>query len=151
LTDISWRTQSIGIAQGKTGKSLNIPISGQICNAVSDYILNGRPKTDYTNVFLRSRAPYTAFDNGRSLGQILDRACNRAGVEKKMGRRFHSLRRTFGAWLAAEETQITTIAQMLGHAEMDSSVPYLSFNDSQMYSCAMGFSEIPLKGGIYDE
>ena len=149
LTDINWRTQSIGIAQGKTGKSLSIPISGQICNAVSDYILNGRPKTDYANVFLRSRAPYTAFDNGRSLGQILDRVCNRAGVEKKMGRRFHSLRRTFGTWLAAEEIQITTIAQMLGHAEIDSSTPYLSFNDARMYSCAMGFSDIPLKGGIY--
>jgi integrase len=151
LTDINWRTQSIGIAQGKTGKPLIIPISGQICNAVSDYILNGRPKTDYSNVFLRSRAPYTAFDNGRSLGQILDRACDRAGIEKKTGRRFHSLRRTFGTWLAAEEIQITTIAQMLGHAEMDSSAPYLSFNDAQMHSCAMGFSDIPLKGGIYGE
>ena len=151
LTDVNWKTQSIGIVQGKTGKSLSIPISGQICNAVSDYILNGRPHTDYTNVFLRSRAPYTAFDNGKTLGQILDRACNRAGVEKKMGRRFHSLRRTFGTWLAAEEIQITTIAQMLGHVEMDSSAPYLSFNDAQMYSCAMGFSDIPLKGGIYGE
>ena len=151
LTDINWRTQSISIVQGKTGKSLSIPISGQICNAISDYILNGRPETDCANVFLRSHAPYTAFDKGRSLGQILDRACNRAEVEKKMGRRFHSLRRTFGTWLAAEEIQITTIAQMLGHAEMDSSAPYLSFNDAQMYSCAMGFSDIPLKGGIYGE
>ena len=151
LTEIDWKTQSIGIVQGKTGKFLNTPISGQICNAVSDYILNGRPQTDYANVFLRSRAPYTAFNNGKSLGQILDRACNRAGIEKKTGRRFHSLRRTFGTWLAAEEIQITTIAQMLGHAEMDSSAPYLSFNDTQMYSCAMGFSDIPLKGGIYGE
>ena len=151
LLEINWRTQSINIVQSKTGKPLSIPISGQICNAVSDYILNGRPKADCANVFLRSRAPYIAFDKGRSLGQILDRVCSRAGVEKKTGRRFHSLRRTFGTWLAAEEIQITTIAQMLGHAEMDSSMPYLSFNDTQMYSCAMGLSDIPLKGGIYGE
>ena len=151
LTDIDWKSQSINIVQGKTEKSLKLPINGQICNAISDYILNSRPKTDYTNVFLSTRVPYVAFEEGRSLGQMLNRACSRAGVEKKRGRRFHSLRRTFGTWLAAEEIQITTIAQMLGHVKMDSSVPYLSFNDTQMYSCALGFDEIPLKGGIYCE
>lgn len=151
LSDIDWKAQSVSIVQGKTEKALRMPISGQICNALSDYILNGRPKADSTNIFLRSRAPFDAFEKGRPLGQILDRACDKAGVEKKKGRRFHSLRRTFGTWLAAEEIQITTIAQMLGHTEMNSSVPYLSFNDTQMFSCAMGFSDIPLKGGVYNE
>lgn len=149
LADIDWKSQSISIVQGKTENSLKIPLNGQICNAISDYILNSRPKTDYANVFLSACAPLVAFKDGRPLGQILDRACSRARVEKKKGRRFHSLRRTFGTWLAAEEIQITTIAQMLGHIKLDSSVPYLSFNDTQMYSCAMGFGEIPLKGGIY--
>jgi site-specific recombinase XerD len=151
LIDIDWRSQTISIVQGKTGKPLRMPISGQVCNAISDYILHGRPKVDCANVFLRSRPPFMAFNDGRPLGQILDRACNKAEIEKKMGRRFHSLRRTFGTWLAAEEIQITTIAQMLGHAEIDSSAPYLSFNDAQMNSCAMGFGDIPLKGGVYGE
>jgi integrase len=102
-------------------------------------------------VFLRTRAPFAAFEQGRPLGQILDRVCNKTGIEKKKGRRFHSLRRTFGVWLATEETPITTISQMLGHVETDSSVPYLSFNDTQIYFCAMGFDDIPLKGGIYCE
>jgi integrase len=151
VTDINWKSQSISIMQGKTGKPLTMPISGQICNAISDYILNGRPEVESANVFLRDRVPYSAFSRGGPLGQILDRICCKAGVEKKHGRRFHSLRRTFGTWLAQEEIPITTIAQMLGHVEMDSSVPYLSFNDNQMRSCAMGFVDIPLKGGVYGE
>jgi integrase len=80
---------------------------------------------------------------------MLEHACNRAGVEKKNGRSFHSLRRTFGTWLAAGEVELTMISQMLGQVRMNSSKPYLSFNDTQMLSCAMGFDDIPLKGGAY--
>ena len=149
LTDIDWKSQTIRIIQSKTGKALSVSINGQICNAVADYILNDRPKTDCQNIFVRSRAPFVALSRGGSMGQIIDRICEKAGVEKKENRSFHSLRRTFGTWLSAEEVPVTTIAQMLGHAEMDSSKPYLSFNDAQIYSCAMGFEEIPVKGGVY--
>jgi len=150
-TDIDWKQKTISIVQGKTEKPVIIPISGQICNALSDYILSGRPKSDCTNVFLRSRLPYIAFKGGVTLGKIIDRGCARAGIEKKKGRSFHSLRRTFGTWLAAEEVQLTMIFQMLGQERMDSSKPYLSFNDAQISSCAMGFDDIPLKGGVYGE
>ena len=151
LTDIDWKSQTVSMVQAKTGVPLRMPISGQVCNAISNYILNGRPKTDCANIFLRGCAPFVAFSRGSRLGQILDRACGKAGIEKKKGRGFHSLRRTFGTWLAAEEIPITTIAQMFGHAELDSGVPYLSFNDIQMRSCAMGFEDIPVRGGIYYE
>ena len=149
LQDIDWKARTISIVQGKTQNFLRLPISGQICNAVSDYILNGRPKADCTNVFLRVRAPFVAFNSGAQLGKILERICIKAGIEKKKGRSFHSLRRTFGTWLAAEEVQLTMIFQMLGQEHMDSSKPYLSFNDTQIFSCAMGFGDIPLKGGVY--
>lgn len=151
LADIDWRAQSIRIVQGKTKKAVYMPISGQICNAISDYILHGRPKADCDNVFLRALAPFISFSRGNALGAILARRCAEVGVEKKPGRHFHSLRRTFGTWLAAEEVQITTIAQMLGHADLSSSKPYLSFNDAQLSLCAMGFDDIPLKGGVYVE
>ena len=137
--------------QSKTQKPLHIPINGQICNAVSDYILHSRPKVDCPNVFVHTRAPYIAFDKGEALGELFDRACKKAGIEKKARRSFHSLRRTFGTWLAAEEVQLAMIFQMLGQENMDSSKPYLSFNDTQISSCAMGFEDIPLKGGVYSE
>ena len=151
LTDIDWKAKSINIVQSKTARPLIVPISGQLCNAISDYILHGRPKTSCDNVFLRTNAPYIAFSDGRQLGQIVRKICTDAGIDKKPGRLFHSLRRTFGTWLAVEEIPITTISQMLGHIEINSSKPYLSFNDTQIFSCAMGFDDVPLKGGVYSE
>ncbi|CCQ95091.1 hypothetical protein CULT_2290006 [[Clostridium] ultunense Esp] len=38
---------------------------------------------------------------------------------------------------------------MLGHKNIDSDKPYLSFNRNQMSLCAMGFEDIPLKEGVY--
>jgi len=36
---------------------------------------------------------------------------------------------------------------MLGQVKLDSSRPYISFDDTQIAACAMGFDDIPLKGG----
>jgi integrase len=82
---------------------------------------------------------------------MFNRCAEKAGVEKKMGRAFHSLRRSFGTWLAKERVPITTISQLLGHADMDSGKPYLSFDDTQLSECAMDFSDIPLKRRIFND
>lgn len=149
LPDINWKSGEISIVQTKTEKPLRLPISGQIRNAVADYILSGRPKSEYQNVFLRVRAPFTPIAGPSIFSNTIARICDNAGVGKKPGRRFHSLRRSFGTWLAGEEVDIKTISQMLGHADLDSGKPYISFDDNQMSACATGFEDIPVKGGVY--
>lgn len=149
ISDIDWKSGEIRIIQSKTKKPVTLPISGQIRNAVADYILSGRQKTGSQNVFLRDNAPYSALRGTSALDGIIDHLCIKAGVPKQKYRSFHSLRRSFGTWMANEEVPITTISQLLGHIEMDSSKPYLSFNDQQMLACALGFADIPLKGGVY--
>ena len=148
LLDINWKSGEISIIQSKTQKALKLPISGQIRNAVSDYILNGRQKSDCHNVFLRVRAPFIAISPSVCV-HLIDRTCDKAGVDKKPGRSFHSLRRSFGTWLSAEEIDVTAISQMFGHVNLNSGKPYLSFNDTQMAACAMDFSDILVKGGVY--
>lgn len=149
LEDIDWRTGDISIIQSKTGNPVKVPVNGQVLNAVADYILHARPESKCRNIFLRTNAPYTALNGTAALDGILDSLCMKAGVEKKNYRSFHSLRRSFATWMAGEEVPITTISQMLGHKNIDSDRPYLSFNKSQMTICAMGFEDIPLKGGVY--
>jgi integrase len=149
FSDINWKLGEISIVQSKTGRPVKLPINGQIRNALADYILNGRPKSNFANIFLRENAPFICLKGTATLDKVIESACTNAGVTKKPYRSFHSLRRSFGSWMAKEGVPITTIAQMLGHADMDSSKPYLSFDDSQMISCTMGFEDIPLKGDIY--
>ena len=149
LSDVHWKIGEIRIAQSKTGVPITSPITGQIRNAMADYILNGRKKSDSQNVFLRSIAPFTALRGTSALDGVIDNLCIRADVPKKPYRSFHSLRRSFGTWLANEGIPITTIFQLLGHQDLNSSKPYLSFDDEQMLRCAIGFEDIPLKGGVY--
>jgi integrase len=148
LSDINWKAGKIEIVQSKTGKPVVMPVNGQILNAIADYILNGRQKSNSKIVFLRNRAPYTALGTA-SLTAIIDYLSIKADVEKKPYRSFHSLRRSFGTWMANEQVPITTISQLLGHKDLNSSKTYLSFNDKQMLCCALGFADIPLKGGVY--
>lgn len=149
LLDIDWKSSEISIIQSKTRNPVKLPINGQISNAIADYILNGRPKSKCPNIFLRVNAPFVGLKGTAALDSLIEDACLSAGVTKKPYRSFHSLRRSFGTWMAMKEVPITTISQMLGHANMDSSKPYLSFEEKQMLACTMGFEDIPLRGGIY--
>ncbi|HBW38161.1 tyrosine-type recombinase/integrase [Desulfosporosinus sp. BICA1-9] len=94
--------------------------------------------------FLRENAPFVGLKGTSTLDGVIENACLNAGVTKKPYRSFHSLRRSFGTWMAKEEVPITTISQMLGHADMDSSKPYLSFDEKQMLDLkeAIGYSRV---------
>lgn len=152
LTNIDWKKQEISIVQSKTQQGILLPVSGQCCNALADYILHGRPESQSEYVFLRSRAPFTQFlGTVPCLNTIIDRQSGIAGVEKKSGRAFHSLRRTFGTWLAGEEIPLPMISQLMGHTDMESGKPYLSFQDTAVSMCAMGFEDIPVTGGVYHD
>ena len=147
-TDFDYKVKTVTLVQKKTKKPLTVSISGQICNAVSDYLLNGRPETDSNNVFIRSRPPFITI-RPQAISSMMQRVCKRADVEKKLYRNFHSLRRTFGIWLASGGVSVLTISQMFGHAELNSSKRYLPFQDDEISQCAMGFEGIPIQGGVY--
>jgi integrase len=149
LQDIDWYENTLNIIQSKTGKSLKLPLKGCVCNALAEYILHARPKTTIQNIFVRNIAPFDALNYTTALDAIIRRYCIKAKISKEHLRSFHSLRRSVGTWMAEEEVPIHTISQILGHADMNSSKPYLSFNQKQMYACAMGFEDIPICGGVF--
>jgi integrase len=148
--DIDFENYNVCIIQEKTDKWLKTSVSEQICNAVADYILDGLPKTESRHIFVNQRVPFGQM-RVSMLTKLMDRQCEKAGVEKKKGRSFHGLRRTFATSLANEGVDITLIAQMLGQRKPNSSKVYMSFNNIEISKCAMDFSDIPIKGGIYHE
>lgn len=64
-------------------------------------------------------------------------------------RAFHSLRRSFATELSLSEVPLPIISQMLGHKNINDDKPYLSYNRTQVAFCAMDFSDVPIKNGIY--
>lgn len=58
LNDIDWSKKIITITQGKTREPLSLPLPDDAGWAIIDYLKNGRPITDYPNIFVTHNAPY---------------------------------------------------------------------------------------------
>ncbi len=149
LSDIDWKAASLHIRQSKTGTDVILPLNGHVMNAVADYILKIRPECGFSEVFLTSKAPIHPYRSTCSLGAALDKYCSKAGVNKLPLRRFHSLRRSFATEMSAAGVPLPTISQMLGHKSIDEDQPYLSYDQEKNAHCALGFSGIPVKNGLY--
>ena len=144
LSDIDWKTGEIKIVQSKTGRSLALPLTKDVGEAIKDYVLNGRRRTASEFVFLRDRAPFNAFVNGVAIGNLYDSYRLKAGLPRDAfdGKGFHALRRSMGKNLVAAGTPVTTVAQVLGVENIDSTKKYISLDSKHLIECALDFAGI---------
>lgn len=149
LTDIDWRLGIISIIQSKTGVKLQLPLLYETGEAMKDYILNGRPSSDCPNVFLRCQAPYTALKSTASLDAVIEKHKKQVNISKTSwdGKAFHGVRRGLGRALVLADTPITSVMQVLGHTNIDSTKPYIMLNTNELKKCALNFEDIPVKRG----
>jgi len=145
LTDIDWINGEIMILQAKTAITVVLPLTTDVGDALSDYILNARPASSAEQVFLRIKAPYTGLKSAISIGEIYESCCKAAGLP--VSKRFHTLRRTLGTSMLASGTPVTTVAQVLGHKETDSTKSYIAVDKEHLKLCALPFDGIRPKGG----
>lgn len=139
--DIDWANGEIKINQSKTGKSLALPLTADVGSAMQDYILNGRPSSDLDSVFLRARAPMQAITPASLYGAYnVYRAAAGLGVAS-----FHSLRRTVGTNMVTSDVPVTTVAQVLGHSDIDSTRKYIAIDTKHLKDCALDFCGIAPK------
>jgi len=149
FTDIDWNKGEVSVIQSKTKNPLKLPLNGKVMNAMADYILNARPASDCPQIFLTTKGPAKPFSNASGLDSIIDKYSGVSGVIKKPMRSFHSLRRSFATELSLSEVPLPIISQMLGHKNINEDKPYLSYNRTQVAFCAMDFSDVPIRNGIY--
>ena len=145
LGDIDWVNGEIKILQAKTAISVILPLTKDVGEALKDYILNARPKSDSQQVFLRLKSPYTGIKAAVTAGEIYGACCKAAGLPDS--KRFHTLRRSLGTSMLASGEPVTTVAQVLGHAEVESTKKYISVDTEHLKMCALPFDGIKAKGG----
>lgn len=148
-SDIDWKTGTLSLKQSKTKHTVIQSLKGIVLNAVADYILDVRPDNGEKEVFLSSRPPHRALQGCDALDDIIDKYCRLADVEKKPRRSFHSVRRAFATELSLKGIAIGEISELLGHRQIRSDKPYLSYDRKHVAFVAGDFSEIPLIGGVY--
>ena len=144
LSDIDWKNGEIKIVQAKTSKSLALPLTKDVGEAIQDYILHGRQQVECDAVFMRMRAPAQALNDSVSIGDIYDGYCKQAGIPRVAfdGKGFHSLRRAVGKNMVTSGIAVTTVAQILGHGNINSTKKYISLDSCHLKECALDFSGI---------
>lgn len=144
LSDIDWHKNELQILQGKTQNPIVLPLQKGVGAALADYILNGRPESKSVQIFLRSLAPYQRLKDGVSVACVLRRRLKAAGISHEFGdgKTMHGIRRMLGTHMTSEGIPLTTVAQVLGHQNTNSTKPYISLDIEGLRECALGFSAI---------
>lgn len=146
LSDIDWVKGEVRLLQTKTAVSVILPLTKDVGEALQDYILHARPKSNSPYVFLKLRTPYTELKSAVSIGEIYEKCCKEAGLPET--KRFHTLRRSLGTAMLASGEPVTMVAQVLGHAEVESTKKYIAVDIEHLKLCALSFEGIKPKGGV---
>ena len=90
------------------------------------------------------RAPISALNDSVSIGDMYDDYCKEAGIYRTAfdGKGFHSLRRSVGKNMITAGIPVTTVAQILGHDNINSTKKYISLDNRHLKECALDFTGI---------
>jgi len=118
ISDIDFERKTIYIRQSKYKKDRMVPLS--------DYIAKGLRK------YFSVENPYTWIFNGKEadgrysvkgLSWVMRQALKKTGITKDVS--LHSLRHSYATHLLEEGVNILTIKELLGHANIDTTMIYL--------------------------
>lgn len=146
LTDIDWINDTITIPQSKTGVAFKLPLTTDVGNALSAYLLDERPDTNTPRVFVRSIAPFTPLSGHSACYAVVRRAFHRAGIRVGSERKgIHLLRHSAASRMLSKGIPITTISSLLGHADKASTEIYLTTDRDRLRECALDLAAIPVQ------
>ena len=142
LSSIRWDERKIELIQKKTGLENTIPLFTDVGNAIADYILNGRPKSNETQIFLSTKAPYPPLKPGGSRTGIIHRYQKLAGINRTPfdGKGFHAFRRAIGTNMISAGVSIEKTSQILGHESLMTAKRYISLDTSHLAECCLDMS-----------
>ena len=138
MQDIDWRTNEIKIIQQKTGQPLLLPLLPDVGNAIADYLLNARPKVQSDKIFLNYTLHHKDI-NRKSITPMIKKYMKLSNIDNAgiPFRGTHSFRRGFGKRLLESGADVDMINELLGHNEMNSSMPYLAIDESGLRLCGL--------------
>lgn len=142
--DINWSNKTINITQQKTKIPITLPLLEDIGWAIIDYVKNGRPKSNITNIFLTHTRNISSFSQSHgNFYAIITKYMKRADIpinkDKKNG--VHSLRHTLASEMLKKDTPIETISSVLGHVNSNATSIYLKIDIEKLRKCVL---EVPI-------
>jgi site-specific recombinase XerD len=145
LTDLRWSENVIEIVQSKTRNPLRLPLLRDVGWAIIDYLKNGRPVCEHSELFLTSTVPIRPFGlHSCGLNAILAKRVQQAGVRisSDVPKGMHSLRHTLASVMLAKDVELPVISAVLGHATSEATSVYLHTDIARLRECALDPEEI---------
>lgn len=138
MENFHWAEKKLVFLQSKTQTMLTLPLVQEVGWAVIDYLKYGRPKIESPYIFVKHMAPFATFSDGDHLNQLIKVYMEQAHLPTLKKRRgMHSLRHTMASVLLEKDTPLSTIADILGHADVDSTAVYLKVELKKLKECAL--------------
>jgi integrase len=123
LEDVDWRAGTVRIIQTKTRNNLVLPLTDEAGDVLCRYLREGRPDTEYREVFLTRVAPIVPLGRG-SVGNIMKLRVRLSGLKLRSSGA-HALRHSFAHHLLRQGVSMKTIGDTLGHRRPSSTSVYL--------------------------
>ncbi len=144
LDHLYWEDSRIEITQSKTSTPLSLPLSGEVGEALIDYLKSGRPQTAHREIFLKLTPPFDPFMESGNLYHIVTHWRLLAGITFRTPRKrgLHSLRHSLATRLLEHGTPFHTIAEILGHTSLESTRIYAKADVEALRSVALDLEEV---------
>jgi len=128
------------LSRRRRGTALELPLPVDAGNAIADYILHSRYKTDNPYIFLWLReSPCAGLIEPTSFNGYLRKYMEAAGIERAGwdGKLFHTFRRAAGTNMVISGTSVSAVAQVLVHNSKESSKRYISLDTERHRECGL--------------
>ncbi|MBW1677696.1 MAG: tyrosine-type recombinase/integrase [Deltaproteobacteria bacterium] len=145
LSDLRWSENMIELVQSKTRNPLRLPLLRDVGWAIIDYLQNGRPHSEYPEVFLTCTVPIRPFGlNSCALNAILAKRVQQAAVRisSEVPKGMHSLRHTLASVMLANDVELPVISSVLGHVTSEATGVYLHTDIARLRECALDPEEV---------
>ena len=135
IKDINWHHGILKIARSKSNQEDQLPLLKSVGDAISDYLLHGRPKSNSEFIFVFHRAPFGEAVRTGTVRNAIRRAFQNAGFDPIPGT--HILRRSFATKLLISGSSLKEIADILGHRSIDTTMIYTKVDLPNLQRVAM--------------
>ena len=138
LDDIRWRDSEIRLTQTKGRREHVLPLGQEVGEAISEYLIHGRPQTKLPNVFLKHKAPQGPIPPGGGIGRIVKKHLLRAKISAP-SYGAHLLRHSLATRMVNQGTAIKQIADVLGHRSINTTAIYTKVDLNNLAEVALPF------------
>ncbi len=131
LDDIDWHHGEL-VVRGKGARRDRLPLPVDVGEALAAYLLDGRPQAGCRAVFVRVHAPVTALTPS-SIGEVVARACRRAGVPPAGA---HRLRHSAATAMLRGGASLAEIGQVLRQSRAATTAVYAKVDRAALRALA---------------